>query len=86
MNANLLFLCVRQRTRTREISSVDSQCGEVTREFCPLDYPLADARLNGRFCQRRGGLVSLVDYGSGIVMIRFFGIHREYDEVDAETV
>jgi mRNA-degrading endonuclease HigB of HigAB toxin-antitoxin module len=31
-------------------------------------------------------VVSLVDYGSGIVMIRFFGTHPEYDEIDAETV
>jgi len=27
-----------------------------------------------------------VNYGSGIVMIRFFGTHGEYDEIDAETV
>ena len=31
-------------------------------------------------------LISAVDYGSGIVMIRFFGTHQEYDEVNAETV
>jgi mRNA interferase HigB len=31
-------------------------------------------------------LISAVDYRSGIVMIRFFGTHKEYDEVDAETV
>ena len=31
-------------------------------------------------------LISLVDYKSGIVMIRFFGTHQEYDKVDAETV
>ena len=31
-------------------------------------------------------LVSLVEYGSGIVMIRFFGTHQEYHEIDAETV
>lgn len=31
-------------------------------------------------------LISLVDYVSGIVMIRFFGTHQEYDKVDAETV
>ena len=31
-------------------------------------------------------LVSLMDYKAGIVMIRFFGTHQEYDEVDAETV
>jgi mRNA interferase HigB len=31
-------------------------------------------------------LVSLMDYKAGIVMIRFFGTHEEYDKVDAETV
>lgn len=31
-------------------------------------------------------LISLVDYASGIIMIRFFGTHQEYDKVDAETV
>ena len=31
-------------------------------------------------------LISAVDYRSGIVMIRFFGTHQEYDEVDAETL
>jgi mRNA interferase HigB len=31
-------------------------------------------------------LVCAVDYRTGIVMIRFFGSHAEYDEIDAETV
>lgn len=31
-------------------------------------------------------IVSLMDYKGGIVMIRFFGTHEEYDKVDAETV
>ena len=31
-------------------------------------------------------LIALVQYRDGIVMIRFFGSHEEYDEVDAETV
>ena len=31
-------------------------------------------------------LVVLVQYRSGILMIRFFGTHEEYDEIDAETV
>jgi mRNA interferase HigB len=31
-------------------------------------------------------LVALVHYESGIVMIRFFGSHEEYDKVDAATV
>jgi mRNA interferase HigB len=31
-------------------------------------------------------LITLMHYESGIVMIRFFGTHQEYDETDAETV
>ncbi|MGH7685738.1 MAG: type II toxin-antitoxin system HigB family toxin [Candidatus Dormibacteria bacterium] len=31
-------------------------------------------------------LIALVHYESGIVMIRFFGTHQEYDKIDAESV
>jgi len=31
-------------------------------------------------------LVALVHYKSGIIMIRFFGTHEEYEEIDTETV
>ncbi|HEY0104465.1 MAG TPA: type II toxin-antitoxin system HigB family toxin [Rhizomicrobium sp.] len=31
-------------------------------------------------------LVALVQYRDGVLMIRFFGSHAEYDEIDAETV
>ena len=31
-------------------------------------------------------LVSVVDYRAGLVMIRFFGAHTEYDQIDAEAV
>jgi mRNA interferase HigB len=31
-------------------------------------------------------LVALVQYRAGVLMIRFFGSHAEYDEIDAETV
>jgi len=31
-------------------------------------------------------LIAVVQYREGIVMIRFFGSHEEYDKVDAETV
>jgi mRNA interferase HigB len=31
-------------------------------------------------------LIALVQYQNGILMIRFFGSHQEYDEIDAETV
>ena len=31
-------------------------------------------------------MVVVVQYANGVVMIRFFGSHEEYDKVDAETV
>ena len=31
-------------------------------------------------------LISAVDYRAGVVMIRFFGSHAEYDQIDAQTV
>ncbi|MGH8208376.1 MAG: type II toxin-antitoxin system HigB family toxin [Steroidobacteraceae bacterium] len=31
-------------------------------------------------------LIVVVRYESGVMMIRFFGSHEEYDKVDAETV
>lgn len=31
-------------------------------------------------------LVTLVQYQAGVVAIRFFGTHAEYDQIDAETV
>lgn len=31
-------------------------------------------------------LISVVRYANGVLMIRFFGSHDEYDRVDAETI
>ena len=31
-------------------------------------------------------LVTRVNYQGGVLMIRFFGSHEEYDQIDAETV
>ena len=31
-------------------------------------------------------LVARVQYQAGVLMIRFFGTHAEYDQIDAETV
>jgi mRNA interferase HigB len=31
-------------------------------------------------------LIALIEYQAGVLMIRFFGSHEEYDKVDAETV
>jgi len=31
-------------------------------------------------------LVAVVQYAAGILVIRFFGSHEDYDQIDAETV
>jgi mRNA interferase HigB len=31
-------------------------------------------------------LIALVQYENGVMMIRFFGLHEEYDKIDAEKV
>lgn len=31
-------------------------------------------------------LITVVQYVNGVMMIRFFGSHEEYDRIDAETV
>ncbi len=31
-------------------------------------------------------LIAIVQYADGVMMIRFFGSHEEYDKMDAETV
>jgi mRNA interferase HigB len=31
-------------------------------------------------------LVAAVNYGGGVVLIRFFGTHAQYGAIDAETV
>jgi mRNA interferase HigB len=31
-------------------------------------------------------LIAVVQYAHGVLMIRFFGSHEDYDKVDAQTV
>jgi mRNA interferase HigB len=31
-------------------------------------------------------LIALVQYAAGVLMVRFFGSHEEYDRIDAESV
>jgi len=31
-------------------------------------------------------LVAALNYAAGVIVIRFFGTHADYDEIDAETV
>ena len=48
-----------------------------------------DARRLGNSCNIEANdhrLIAVVQYENGVMLIRFFGSHEEYDKVDAETV
>jgi mRNA interferase HigB len=53
-------------------------------------YPKASILKAGRVVFNIKGndyrLVTRVQYQAGVLAIRFFGTHAEYDEIDAETV
>ena len=53
-------------------------------------YPKASILKAGRavFNIKRNDyrLIARVQYQAGVLAIRFFGTHAEYDEVDAETI
>ena len=55
-----------------------------------LAHPKARILKSGRVVFNIKGndyrLVTIVEYQTGTVAIRFFGTHAEYDKIDAETV
>jgi mRNA interferase HigB len=59
-------------------------------EDVKVSHPKASILKGGRVVFNIKGndyrLVAAVQYQAGVVAIRFFGTHAEYDEVDAETV
>src|SRR6516162_4602537 len=59
-------------------------------EDVKASYPKASILKSGRVVFNIKGndyrLVAAVQYRAGVLAIRFFGSHAEYDEVDAETV
>ena len=61
-----------------------------TPEDVKASYPKASILKAGRVVFNIKGndfrLVARVQYQAGVLMIRFFGTHAEYDEVDVETV
>ena len=44
------------------------------------------SRVVFNICGNKYRLVALISYKNGIVLIRFIGTHREYDQIDAEVV
>jgi mRNA interferase HigB len=77
-------------------SQYDAWLAIVTRaewrnpEVVKASYPKASILKAGRVVFNIKGnnyrLVARVQYQAGVLMIRFFGTHAEYDEIDAETV
>ncbi len=77
-------------------SQYDAWLGIATRaewrnpEDVKASYPKASILKAGRVVFNIKGndyrLIARVQYQAGALMIRFFGSHAEYDEVDAETV
>jgi mRNA-degrading endonuclease HigB of HigAB toxin-antitoxin module len=59
-----------------------SVCKVKMRGFAQNSANLHGVNKNPEFYR----LIVVVRYENGVVMIRFFGSHEEYDKVDAETV
>ena len=59
-------------------------------EDVKASYPKASILRSGRVVFNIKGndyrLVAAVQYQAGVLVIRFFGTHAEYDRIDAETV
>ena len=59
-------------------------------EDVKASYPKASILKAGRVVFNIKGndfrLVTAVQYRAGVIAIRFFGTHSEYDKIDAETV
>lgn len=59
-------------------------------EHVKASYPKASILKGGRAVFNIKGnnyrLIAAMQYRAGVLAIRFFGSHAEYDEVDAETV
>jgi mRNA interferase HigB len=51
-------------------------------------HPKASTLKGGRvvFNIKANELVAVVQYQAGVLMIRFFGSHQEYDRIDAESI
>jgi mRNA interferase HigB len=74
-------------------SDVNGRAGPqigADRQRQAASYPMAGILKAGRVMFNIKGndyrLVDRVQYQASVLVIRFFGTHAEYDEIDAETV
>ncbi|MEJ2436130.1 MAG: type II toxin-antitoxin system HigB family toxin [Pseudolabrys sp.] len=70
--------------------TIASQAQWTTPEDIKRSHPKASILKGGRAVFNIKGndfrLVTALNYRAGVLTIRFFGTHAEYDEIDAETV
>jgi mRNA interferase HigB len=70
--------------------AIASQANWQNPEDVKTSHPKASILKGGRVVFNIKGndyrLVAAVQYRAGVLVIRFFGTHTEYDEIDAETV
>jgi mRNA interferase HigB len=68
------------------VESADWRTPEDVKRAHPKASILKGSRVAFNIKANDYRLIALVQYRDGILMIRFFGSHEDYDEIDAETV
>lgn len=67
-------------------SAADWQTPEDVKRSHPKASILKGSRVVFNIKANDFRLVAIVQYRAGVLAIRFFGTHEEYDEINAETV
>ena len=68
------------------VEAADWQTPEDVKQAHPKARILKGGRVVFNIKANDYRLISLVQYQAGVLMIRFFGSHQEYDQIDAEAV
>ena len=68
------------------VGTAEWQTPEDVKRAHPKASILKSGRVVFNFKGNDFRLVTLVEYQAGVLTIRFFGAHDEYDKIDAETI
>jgi mRNA interferase HigB len=100
IGTDIVEVYFKSRAGHKGIRAARAQCGAWlaiaetaewrTPEEVKKSHPKASSLKGGRVAFKIKAndfrLVALVQYIEGVLVIRFFGSHEEYDKIDAETV